>query len=44
MAINPMQRKARNYLIIGVLVTLLITGTIIALLLSYKVNFFIFLM
>ena len=32
MAMNPMQRKANNYLIIGVLVTLLITGTIIALL------------
>lgn len=32
MAMNPMQRKANNYLIIGVLVTLLITGTVIALL------------
>ncbi len=30
MAMNPMQRKANNYLLIGVLVTLLITGTIIA--------------
>lgn len=29
MAMNPMQRKANNYLLIGVLVTLLITGTII---------------
>lgn len=32
MAVNPMQRKANNYLLIGVLVTLLVTGTIIALL------------
>lgn len=32
MAMNPMQRKANTYLIIGVLVTLLITGTIIAIL------------
>lgn len=32
MATNPMQRKANNYLLIGVLVTLLITGTIIAIL------------
>lgn len=32
MAMNPMQRKANNYLLIGVLVTLLITGSIIALL------------
>lgn len=32
MAMNPMQRKANNYLIIGVLVTLLITGTVIAML------------
>ena len=32
MAMNPMQRKANNYLIIGVLVTLLITGTVIVLL------------
>ena len=30
MAMNPMQRKANNYLLIGVLVTLLITGSIIA--------------
>lgn len=29
MATNPMQRKANNYLLIGVFVTLLITGTII---------------
>ena len=29
MAMNPMQRKANNYLLIGVLVTLAITGTII---------------
>lgn len=29
MAMNPMQRKANNYLLIGVLVTLLITGSII---------------
>lgn len=32
MAMNPMQRKANNYLLIGVLVTLLITGSIIAIL------------
>lgn len=32
MAMNPMQRKANNYLLIGVLVTLLITGSIIVLL------------
>lgn len=32
MATNPMQRKANNYLLIGVLVTLLITGTIIVIL------------
>ena len=30
MAMNPMQRKANNYLLIGVFVTLLITGSIIA--------------
>lgn len=40
MAMNPMQRKANNYLLIGVLVTLLITGSIIAILLMQlsKVN------
>lgn len=32
MAMNPMQRKANNYLLIGVLVTLLITGSIIVVL------------
>lgn len=32
MAMNPMQRKANNYLLIGVLVTLVITGSIIAIL------------
>lgn len=32
MATNPMQRKANSYLLIGVLVTLLITGSIIAIL------------
>lgn len=32
MVMNPMQRKANNYLLIGVLVTLLITGSIIAIL------------
>lgn len=32
MTTNPMQRKANNYLLIGVLVTLLITGSIIAIL------------
>ena len=37
MAMNPMQRKANNYLLIGVLVTLLITGSIIAFL-FYQLN------
>lgn len=32
MAMNPMQRKANNYLLIGVLVTLLVTGSIIGIL------------
>lgn len=32
MAMNPMQRKANNYLLLGVLGTLVITGSIIALL------------
>lgn len=32
MAMNPMQRKANNYLLLGVLITLLITGSIIVLL------------
>ena len=32
MVMNPMQRKANNYLLIGVFVTLLITGSIIAIL------------
>lgn len=32
MAMNPMQRKANNYLLIGILVTLLITGSIIVIL------------
>lgn len=32
MAMNPMQRKANNYLLIGVLVTLLVTGSVIVLL------------
>lgn len=32
MAMNPMQRKANNYLLIGILVTLLITGSIIVVL------------
>ncbi len=39
MATNPMQRKANNYLLIGVLVTLLITGSIIAVLLMQLSNF-----
>ena len=30
MATNPMQRKANNYLLIGILGTLLVTGAIIA--------------
>lgn len=38
MAMNPMQRKANNYLIIGVLVTLLITGTIIGVLVMKILN------
>jgi len=38
MAMNPMQRKANNYLLIGVLVTLLITGTIIGFLVYQLVN------
>ena len=38
MAMNPMQRKANNYLLIGVLVTLLITGTIIAVLFIQLTN------
>lgn len=40
MAMNPMQRKANNYLLIGVLVTLLITGSVIAILIMQlsKVN------
>lgn len=38
MAMNPMQRKANNYLLIGVLVTLLITGSIIAFLVFQLVN------
>lgn len=40
MAMNPMQRKANNYLLIGVLVTLLITGSIIAILIMQlsKIN------
>ena len=29
MAMNPMQRKANNYLLIGILGTLLVTGTVI---------------
>lgn len=38
MAMNPMQRKANSYLIIGVVVTLLITGSIIAFLAVQLVN------
>ena len=38
MAMNPMQRKANNYLLIGVLVTLLITGSIIAFLFVQLTN------
>ena len=33
MAVNPMQRKANNSFLLGILITLLITGVIIALLL-----------
>ena len=32
MAVNPMQRKARNSFLLGVLLTLLITGIVITLL------------
>ena len=32
MAVNPMQRKARNSFLLGILVTLLVTGAVIALL------------
>ncbi len=38
MAMNPMQKKANMYLIIGVVVTLLITGSIIAFLAVQLVN------
>lgn len=38
MAMNPMQRKANMYLIIGVLVTLLITGSIIGFLIYQLVS------
>ena len=31
MAVNPMQRKANNSFLLGILITLLITGVIIAL-------------
>ena len=37
MAMNPMQRKANNYLLMGVLGTLLVTGAIIAFL-FFKLN------
>lgn len=33
MAVNPMQRKANNSFLLGILITLLITGIIIAILL-----------
>ena len=33
MAVNPMQRKANNSFLLGILITLLITGVIIAILL-----------
>lgn len=39
MAMNPMQRKANNYLLIGVLVTLMITGTIIGFLAMRLIQF-----
>lgn len=38
MAINPMQRKARNSFLIGMLVTLLVTGIIIAILFIQLTN------
>ena len=38
MAMNPMQRKANNYLLIGVFVTLLITGSIIGFLVYQLVS------
>ncbi len=38
MATNPMQRKARNSFLLGMLVTLVITGAIIALLFMQLMN------
>ena len=38
MATNPMQRKARMYLLLGVFITLIITGVIIAFLLMQLLN------
>ena len=40
MAVNPMQRKANNSFLLGVVITLFITGIIIALLLMQlsKIN------
>ena len=35
MAMNPMQKKARTSFILGVVITLLLTGIVIALLLSF---------
>lgn len=35
MAMNPMQKKARTSFILGVVITLLLTGIVIALLLFY---------
>ena len=37
MAMNPMQRKANNSFLLGILITLLITGAIIAFLI-YQVS------
>ena len=38
MAINPMQRKARNSFLLGMFITLLITGAIIGLLAMQLMN------
>ena len=39
MATNPMQRKARNSFLLGIVVTLLITGAVIAFLILQLKNY-----
>ena len=39
MATNPMQRKARNSFLLGIIVTLIITGVVIALLMLQLKNY-----